>query len=57
VSSAFLIGDDELSGACDRVRCVGVRSVGASKQWLPEDGSKVEDGLDAIATALAIRPF
>lgn len=45
LSSACLIGDDEPGGASGRVRCIGVRSVRASKQWAQEDGSKIKDWL------------
>ena len=45
MSSACLIGDDELGGASGRVRCIGGHSVRASKQWVPEDGSKMKSRL------------
>lgn len=45
INSAMLIGDDELGGASRRVHCIGACPVLASKQWMPEDGSKIEKWL------------
>lgn len=45
IGSACLIGDDERGGASGRVRCIGVCPVLASKQWAPEDVSKIRSWL------------